>query len=157
MNPYGMLLKAIRILCHLKTLKFGTDSLELLLMVISFVVKCLITDCYLFRFLQLPNHFSSFINNICFPLINTLFAGQEEISSSGTSYLNRTEAANVEKIVTRLMKCGVKPDQIGVITPYEGQRAYVVQYMQYHGSMHANLYQVPCETYLNSCFLILFR
>lgn len=27
--------------------------------------------------------------------------GQEEISSSGTSYLNRTEAANVEKIVTR--------------------------------------------------------
>lgn len=43
------------------------------------------------------------------------------------------------------MKCGVKPDQIGVITPYEGQRAYVVQYMQYHGSMHANLYQVCCE------------
>ena len=85
-----------------------------------------------------------------------MFAGQEEISSSGTSYLNRTEAANVEKIVTRLMKCGVKPDQIGVITPYEGQRAYVVQYMQYHGSMHANLYQVRREMYF-SCFLILSR
>ena len=79
-----------------------------------------------------------------------LSPGQEEISSSGTSYLNRTEAANVEKIVTRLMKCGVKPDQIGVITPYEGQRAYVVQYMQYHGSMHANLYQVRRRD-LNLC------
>ena len=44
------------------------------------------------------------------------------------------------------MKCGVKPDQIGVITPYEGQRAYVVQYMQYHGSMHANLYQVSSDS-----------
>ncbi|XP_063694944.1 regulator of nonsense transcripts 1-like isoform X1 [Bolinopsis microptera] len=75
------------------------------------------------------------------PMFFWVTTGQEEISSSGTSYLNRTEAANVEKIVTRLMKCGVKPDQIGVITPYEGQRAYVVQYMQYHGSMHANLYQ----------------
>ncbi len=28
-------------------------------------------------------------------------AGQEEIAGSGTSYLNRTEAANVEKFVTR--------------------------------------------------------
>lgn len=52
--------------------------------------------------------------------------GQEEIASSGTSYLNRAEAANCEKIVTRLFKSGVKPEQIGVITPYEGQRAYIV-------------------------------
>lgn len=52
--------------------------------------------------------------------------GQEEIAGSGTSYLNRTEAANVEKIATRFLRCGVKPDQIGIITPYEGQRAYLV-------------------------------
>ena len=68
--------------------------------------------------------------------------GQEEISSSGTSYLNRTEAANVEKIITRFLRSGVKPEQIGIITPYEGQRAYVVQYMQYSGSLHSKLYQV---------------
>ena len=68
--------------------------------------------------------------------------GQEEISSSGTSYLNRTEAANVEKVVTRFLRSGVKPEQIGIITPYEGQRAYLVQYMQYSGSLHAKLYQV---------------
>jgi hypothetical protein len=30
--------------------------------------------------------------------------GQEEISASGTSYLNRTEAANVEKIVTTFLR-----------------------------------------------------
>lgn len=67
--------------------------------------------------------------------------GQEEIAGSGTSYLNRTEASNVEKITTRFLRCGVKPEQIGVITPYEGQRAYLVQYMQYQGSLHAKLYQ----------------
>jgi regulator of nonsense transcripts 1 len=32
--------------------------------------------------------------------------GTEEISGSGTSYLNRTEAASVEKIVTYLLKSG---------------------------------------------------
>ena len=57
-------------------------------------------------------------------------------------YLFRTEAANVEKVVTKLMKGGIKPEQIGIITPYEGQRAYVVQYMQLNGSMHQKLYQV---------------
>eukprot|EP00731_Ephydatia_muelleri_P025707 Em0017g790a len=67
--------------------------------------------------------------------------GQEEISSSGTSYLNRTEAANVEKVVTKLMKSGVRPEQIGVITPYEGQRAHVVQSMQHNGAMPPRLYQ----------------
>nr|BAE02059.1 unnamed protein product [Macaca fascicularis] len=67
--------------------------------------------------------------------------GQEEIASSGTSYLNRTEAANVEKITTKLLKAGAKPDQIGIITPYEGQRSYLVQYMQFSGSLHTKLYQ----------------
>lgn len=38
--------------------------------------------------------------------------GQEEISSSGPSYLNRTEAANVEKIVTTFLKTGVVPCQV---------------------------------------------
>jgi regulator of nonsense transcripts 1 len=57
--------------------------------------------------------------------------GQEEIAGSGTSYLNRTEAASVEKIATKFLKAGIKPDQIGVVTPYEGQRSFLVQYMQY--------------------------
>lgn len=75
------------------------------------------------------------------PMFFHVTQGQEEIAGSGTSYLNRTEAANVEKIATRFLRGGVKPEQIGVITPYEGQRAYLVQHMQYQGSLHSKLYQ----------------
>lgn len=67
--------------------------------------------------------------------------GTEEISASGTSFLNRTEASNVEKIVTKFFKSGVLPGQIGVITPYEGQRSYVVNYMQFSGSLKKELYK----------------
>jgi len=67
--------------------------------------------------------------------------GQEEISASGTSYLNRTEATTCEKIVTHFLKSGVNPSQIGVITPYEGQRAYIVNYMQRAGSLRPQLYK----------------
>mmetsp|Transcript_30769 Transcript_30769/g.65143 ORF Transcript_30769/g.65143 Transcript_30769/m.65143 type:complete len:1081 (-) Transcript_30769:323-3565(-) len=56
--------------------------------------------------------------------------GGEEISASGTSYLNRTEASNIEKLVTYFLKAGVKPHQVGVITPYEGQRAYICSVFQ---------------------------
>ncbi|CAL8463239.1 g2773 [Coccomyxa elongata] len=66
--------------------------------------------------------------------------GNEEMSPSGTSFLNRTEAANVEKIVTHFMRGGIKPEQIGVITPYEGQRAHVVSTMQRSGALNTTLY-----------------
>lgn len=75
------------------------------------------------------------------PMFFLVTQGQEEIAGSGTSYLNRTEASNVEKITTRFLKSGVKPEQIGIITPYEGQRAYLVQHMQYQGSLYSKLYQ----------------
>ncbi|CAK9780109.1 unnamed protein product [Cutaneotrichosporon oleaginosum] len=68
-------------------------------------------------------------------------SGTEEISSSGTSFLNRTEASSVEKIVTKFFKSGVLPAQIGVITPYEGQRSYISSYMQLHGSLKKDLYK----------------
>lgn len=67
--------------------------------------------------------------------------GQEEIGGSGTSYLNRTEATACEKVVTNLLRCGVMPDQIGIVTPYEGQRAYIIQYMQRAGSLRVKLYE----------------
>lgn len=67
--------------------------------------------------------------------------GNEEISASGTSYLNRTEALNVEKIITRFFKAGVKPQDVGIITPYEGQRSYVVSSMQQNGTFKKEQYK----------------
>lgn len=67
--------------------------------------------------------------------------GQEEISASGTSYLNRNEATICEKIVTHFLRSGVNPSQIGIITPYEGQRAYITNYLQRAGSLRTQLYK----------------
>jgi regulator of nonsense transcripts 1 len=75
------------------------------------------------------------------PMMFYVNLGNEEISTSGTSYLNRTEASNCEKVVTRFMKSGILPSQIGVVTPYEGQRSYIVQYMQFNGSLRKDLYK----------------
>ncbi|CAJ0561710.1 unnamed protein product, partial [Mesorhabditis spiculigera] len=75
------------------------------------------------------------------PLMFWTSYGQEEIAASGTSYLNRTEAANVEKLVTHLIRGGMRAEHIGIITPYEGQRAYLVNYMKNHGTLPSNLYE----------------
>ncbi|VDM35032.1 unnamed protein product [Hydatigera taeniaeformis] len=75
------------------------------------------------------------------PMFFYCTSGQEEISGNGVSYLNRTEAATVEKIVTKMLKVGVNPSTIGVITPYEGQRAYIVHYFHQSGSLNSKLYQ----------------
>lgn len=75
------------------------------------------------------------------PMMFYINSGTEEISGSGTSYLNRAEASAVERVVTEFLKGGVKPEQIGVITPYEGQRAFVVSHMQKAGSLRSALYK----------------
>jgi regulator of nonsense transcripts 1 len=67
--------------------------------------------------------------------------GSEELASTGTSYLNRVEAATVEKIVTKLLKSSVHPSQIGIITPYQGQRAFIMQMMIMNGHMKKELYE----------------
>ena len=66
---------------------------------------------------------------------------QEEYSASGTSFLNKTEAEIVEKIVTKMLKAGVRPQQLGVVTPYEGQRAFCVSHMQRAGTADPDLYK----------------
>lgn len=75
------------------------------------------------------------------PMFFLVNNGIEEMSGSGTSFLNRTEGATVEKFVTMLLKTGITPDQIGVITPYEGQRAFLVAYMQRNGPLRSELYR----------------
>ncbi len=65
---------------------------------------------------------------------------RSNLNYAGTSFLNRTEASNVEKIVTRFLQNGVNPGQIGVITPYEGQRAHVISVMARQGTLRQDLY-----------------
>lgn len=58
--------------------------------------------------------------------------GKEEISPSGVSFLNRVEAMNAEKVISKLVCDGVPLSSIGVITPYEGQRSYIEQYLRFN-------------------------
>ena len=44
-------------------------------------------------------------------------------------------------MVTSFLRSGVTPDQIGVVTPYEGQRAYIVAYMTRSGTLRQQLYK----------------
>ncbi|KII69346.1 Regulator of nonsense transcripts 1 [Thelohanellus kitauei] len=62
----------------------------------------------------------------------TLFyatCGTERFSSSGTSFYNRKEVKAVKMFVTNLIDSGVKGSQIGIITPYDGQRLEIVDFI----------------------------
>ncbi|KAI3388588.1 hypothetical protein SNEBB_003801 [Seison nebaliae] len=61
--------------------------------------------------------------------------GQEEISATGKSCLNRMEATYVRNIVVRLLRCGLNPEQIGIMTPYEGQRSFLFQHIHHSGEI----------------------
>ncbi|KII69180.1 Regulator of nonsense transcripts 1 [Thelohanellus kitauei] len=51
--------------------------------------------------------------------------GIEQPSSSGTSFFNQQEVEAVNIFVTKLIDAGVKGSQIGIITPYDGQRSSI--------------------------------
>ena len=74
------------------------------------------------------------------PMMFYVCGGSEEMSASGTSFLNRSEASSIERVVSHYLKLGLDPSQIGVITPYEGQRAYVVHHMATAGPLRAETY-----------------
>eukprot|EP00003_Mantamonas_plastica_P033454 TRINITY_DN95_c0_g1_i8.p1 TRINITY_DN95_c0_g1~~TRINITY_DN95_c0_g1_i8.p1 ORF type:complete len:790 (-),score=260.73 TRINITY_DN95_c0_g1_i8:572-2941(-) len=65
----------------------------------------------------------------------------EEIGSTGTSFLNRGEAMAVLDVVNLFFEEGATPDQIGVVTPYEGQRSHVVTTMAQRGTLRQALYK----------------
>lgn len=62
--------------------------------------------------------------------------GKEEMGSNGSSYLNREEARQIEKIVSEFLlpPRNVQPEQIGIICAYEAQRAYLTNYLENNGS-----------------------
>ncbi|KRX41754.1 Regulator of nonsense transcripts 1 [Trichinella murrelli] len=79
--------------------------------------------------------------NPAVPMFFWCTLSQEEKPRSGKSFLNRAEAAHIEKIATKLLRSGVRADQIGIITPYEAQRAHIVQHMLRSGPLNNKLYQ----------------
>lgn len=54
-------------------------------------------------------------------LVDTAGCGMEEDGCRGGSYRNISEAEIVVAHIYRLYELGLKPEQIGVITPYNGQ------------------------------------
>lgn len=67
--------------------------------------------------------------------------GTAELSGSGTSFLNKNEAVNIEVIVTFLLKLGLDSSQIGIITPYEAQRSFILTYLERNCTLDPNLYE----------------
>ena len=55
--------------------------------------------------------------------------GNEELSSSGTSYINTIEADMILKILKHLIKQNIKMSSIGVVTPYKGQRIFLQNFI----------------------------
>ncbi|KAH0795449.1 Regulator of nonsense transcripts 1 [Histomonas meleagridis] len=52
---------------------------------------------------------------------------QEEIYENGLSYVNRHEGGCVSVLLDLMWKSGVKATEIGIITPYAGQQAYLME------------------------------
>lgn len=55
---------------------------------------------------------------------------KEELSSSGTSFLNKGEAMAAKDMIKYLNKNGVQNRQIGIITFYEGQRCFLSEFIK---------------------------
>jgi len=66
---------------------------------------------------------------------------EEEISNSGTSYINTFEATIVSQIVTQMCNAGVDPSQIGIISPYSGQKFYLQNFLQSMATLPSDFYQ----------------
>ena len=53
----------------------------------------------------------------------------EEISGSGCSYVNRYEADEIVNLINYFQEQGVEPDEVGIITFYDGQKGFLEEYL----------------------------
>ena len=44
-------------------------------------------------------------------------------------------------ILINPLNLDIKPQQLGIITPYKGQRAYIVNFLQKNGQLNPNIYK----------------
>lgn len=74
-------------------------------------------------------------NNFTFPrpANRSLFmyhvGSKEELSGNGASYVNRYEAEAIVSLIRHMRQSGIPGEEIGVITFYDGQKGFLVQYM----------------------------
>ena len=73
-----------------------------------------------------PNKFINWPNPDL-PLLFWNINSQEEFYESGLSYVNRHEVGVVAVILEAMYKAGIKSTDVGVITPYAGQQAYLIE------------------------------
>jgi regulator of nonsense transcripts 1 len=67
-------------------------------------------------------------NNRLHPIEFRAVWGEE--STRGCSKFNELEANEVKKVVDKLLRAGVGPNQVGVITPYEAQRILLTKILE---------------------------
>lgn len=75
------------------------------------------------------------------PILFWHVRGYEEMSASGTSYLNRTEADKINNILCEMVEGGISLNKIAIITPYKGQRGFLTQFLMRTGSLKQPMYK----------------
>lgn len=75
------------------------------------------------------------------PILFWHVRGYEEISASGTSYLNRAEVEKINNILSEMVEGGISMNRIAIITPYKGQRGYLTQSLLRTGSLKQPMYK----------------
>lgn len=73
------------------------------------------------------------------PILFYHVSGKEE--KIGNSFVNDTEVAAVDRFVTAICQAGVSPSNVGVITPYSGQRSSLLNYFSNTGTMRPDVYK----------------
>jgi len=63
--------------------------------------------------------------------------GEEE--RSGTSWINKIEANDIVKMVKSLLKSGIRAEDIGIITPYSGQKRLLIEKLHDDGQLKEKL------------------
>jgi ATP-dependent RNA/DNA helicase IGHMBP2 len=70
------------------------------------------------------------MTNAIMLLIDTAGCGMEEAPSRGGSHKNEKEAAVVVAHIEQLLQTGLREEEIAVITPYNGQKELLQEYLQ---------------------------
>ena len=65
--------------------------------------------------------------------------GEEELSENGLSYLNQTESKLIVQYVKKLLNADVDAKEIGVISPYEGQKKLLSKKLEIYNVQVANI------------------